>query len=64
MSKFYGLANLRIDSLGEENITQLNNLSTVFGVSSISQIISSSRIKQVELDSQLRKNTLKYPSTY
>lgn len=57
MSKFYGLANLRIGFLlaCKENITQLNNLSTVFGVSSISQIISSSRIKQVELDSQLRK---------
>lgn len=57
MSKFYGLANLRIGFLlaSKENITQLNNLSTVFGINSISQIISSDRIKQFELDSQLRK---------
>lgn len=57
MSKFYGLANLRLGFLvsNKDNITSLENLNTVFGSSSISQYIVENRLKNTTLDIKIRE---------
>lgn len=56
MSKFYGLANLRLGFLisNKKNIIKLNNLSTVFGVPTTTQYIVRDRLKQKQMDNLVR----------
>lgn len=56
VSKFYGLANLRVGFLfsHNSNIKSLENLNTVFGVCSLSQKIIKDRLNRGYLDEEIR----------